>query len=216
MKTLYRCLILTIILHLVTLCDQEQSRIYAQADTPVLAAKSNLLFDAATIVNLSVEAPLGDRYSISADAYFPWWKNESCDITIQLMAATLEGRYWFGHRDTCPRLTGWFGGLYAGGGYYDFQLGGDGVQGELFIVGGLSAGYAHTISKHLRLEYSVGLGYLMTDYRKYTTAQSAEHGKIKVREYPWEDKRLSGILPSKLSVSLVWIFNRRKESQRHD
>lgn len=180
-----------------------------------LALKSNILFDAASVVNVGIETPIGKHLSLSAEVYFPWWTSLKYDVTIAMTAGMLEGRYWFGNRNR-PRLTGFFCGAYAGAGYYDFQWGGDGAQGEMFIMGGGSIGYAHTISKNLRLEYTVGVGYLMTDYRKYYSVEDAMYGKIKVRKYPWQTNRFTGVLPTKAGVSLVWSINRKKERRHHE
>lgn len=185
-----------------------------QESKPAVALKSNLLLDAASLVNLSLEFPLGNRFSLAAEGYFPWWKLKQHDITIQLMAATLETRCWMGNRKKWGRLTGFFTGLYAGAGYYDFQLGGDGAQGEMFIMGGLSVGFAHRISRHFHLEYTLGVGYLQTDYREYYPAKGTEHGDVKARKYPWETKRFSGILPTKAAVSLVWTLGNHKKGRR--
>jgi len=191
---------------------------FSIASSQTLAVKSNLLLDAATVVNLGAEIPLGQRFSLSAEAYFPWWRLEKRNLTIQMLASMLEGRYWLGNRSTKAVLTGWNVGIYAGAGLYDFQLGGngDGVQGEMFIMGGGSVGYAHTISQHLRLEYTLGFGFLMTDYRKYHWVENTSEGNIKVRDYPWEDKRFSGFLPTKAGVSLVWLFGRKIERRGHE
>ena len=181
---------------------------------PLCAIKTNLLADAATLVNIGIEIPVGQRVSIAGMFYFPWWRNRANDLTIQMLGGTVEGRYWLGDRSRQDLLTGFFAGVYGGAGYYDFQLGsmsnGDGVQGDFYVMGGISAGYAHSIGRHLRLEYSVGVGYLRTDYRKYKPVEGTKYGDIKVMEYPWEKKRLSGFLPSKLEVSLVWLLHAGK------
>lgn len=185
-----------------------------QPRKPLFALKTNLLFDAATLVNLGVEIPIGSRYSIGADFYFPWWQSRKNDITIQMLAGTVEGRYWFGKRAERLPMTGLFAGVFAGGGYFDFQLGKlsdtKGVQGDIFFMGGLSAGYAHTISNRLRMEYSLGLGYMQCEYRKYETAKDTRFGDIKVFPYPWEVKRTSVLFPLKASVSLVWMLYSKK------
>ncbi|MGN0221041.1 MAG: DUF3575 domain-containing protein [Prevotella sp.] len=185
---------------------------------PLCAVKTNLLADAATLVNIGIEIPVGERYSIAGMFYFPWWKSRANDITIQMLGGTLEGRYWLGNRSQKSLLTGFFAGIYGGAGYYDFQLGslsnGDGVQGDFYVMGGISAGYAHRIGRRLRLEYSLGVGYLRSDYREYESVEGTKYGDIKVVEYPWEKKRISGFLPSKLEVSLVWLFSSRKGGTR--
>lgn len=42
-----------------------------------------------------------------------------------------------------------------------------GYQGEFIIPFGLSGGFAHKISRNLRLEYSLGIGYVSNKYREY-------------------------------------------------
>ncbi|MGN1210178.1 MAG: DUF3575 domain-containing protein [Candidatus Cryptobacteroides sp.] len=188
------------------------------ASRPVCAIKTNLLFDAASLLNLGVEVPVGNRFSIAADGYFPWWHNSSKDITIQMLAAGVEGRYWFGNRDLRKPMTGFFAGVYAGAGFFDFQLGkmtdGKGVQGDLFVTAGISAGYAHSIGKNFRLEYSLGLGYLHCNFREYISVKDTKFGDIKAIPYPWESKIISGVVPTKAAVSLVWMLTSRKGGAR--
>ena len=185
---------------------------------PLFALKTNLLYDAASLVNLALEVPLGEDFSLCAETVFPWWQIREKDITVQLLSASLEGRYWFGNRTKKEPLTGFFAGIYAGAGLFDFQLGrlsgGDGVQGDFFVMGGLSAGFAHTLTDNLRLEYSLGLGYLRSDFREYISVKDTKFGDIKVIPYPWEVKRISGILPTKLQVSLVWMISSKKGGGR--
>lgn len=78
-----------------------------------------------------------------------------------------ELRYWWGERTGRSQMTGWFTGLYAGGGYYDVEWKTKGYQGE-FVSAGITGGFAHSISKNWRMEYSLGLGYLGSKYREYT------------------------------------------------
>ena len=198
--------------------ENSASRPVPVGGKPSFALKTNILLDAATIVNLGLEIPCGGRFSIAADAYFPWWQDRAKDITVQMLGADLEGRYWFGDRSRRAPLTGLFAGIYGGAGYYDFQLGsltgGDGVQGDFYMMGGICAGYAHSIGGSCRLEHSIGIGYLQSDYRQYITAKDTKYGDIKVIPYPWEVKRISGFLPTKASVSLVWLISSGKGGAR--
>lgn len=204
-------------------CSGLQTRVWEataapNATKPLFAIKTNLLYDALTIANLGVEVPLTERLSVGADVLFPWWNIPSRDVTLQLLAGELSARYWFGDRADKDPLTGLFAGLNAGAGIYDFQLGrltnGRGVQGNVFLLLGLQAGYAHSIGKNLRLEYSLGLGYIQTEYREYISVKDTKFGDIKAIEYPWETKRMTGVLPSKLSVSLVWMISSKKGGGR--
>lgn len=183
-------------------------------EKPIIALKTNLLYDAVSLVNLGLEVPLGSRFSLAADACFPWWQIKEKDITVQMLSAEIEGRYWFGDRISQKPLTGFFAGLYAGAGLFDFQLGklssGNGVQGDFFVMGGLSAGFAHQICPNLRFEYSLGLAYLRCDFREYISVKDTAYGDIKVIPYPWEIKRVSGVLPTRLSLSLIWMISSKR------
>lgn len=181
----------------------------------LFAVKTNLLFDAATILNVEFEIPIRQRWSIAAEWVFPWWKadNGKADSRrnrLQILNGNIEGRYWFGNRTDRPQLTGWFAGIYLGGGLYDIEHNGTGYQGEFFIMGGLSGGYAHTINKSgsLRMEYSLGVGYMQTDYRKYKAVYCVDNRWHAIRQssgdYVW-------IGPTKAKISLVWMINSVKK-----
>ncbi len=190
----------------------------AGAQKPLFALKTNLLFDAASLLNLGAEFPIAQSFSVAAELYFPWWQNRSRDITIQMLGAEVEGRWWPGDRKGREPLTGFFAGVYGGAGYFDFQLGrltgGRGVQGDFFLCGGLSAGYAHSIGRQLRLEYSLGAGYVSCNHVEYISVKDSKFGDIKVIPYPWESKRTTGILPTRASISLVWMLTTKKGGGR--
>lgn len=135
-----------------------------------------------------------------------------------MLGGTVEGKIWFGKKPLNAAMTGFFAGVYGGAGIFDFQLGkltrGCGVQGDFYIFGGLSAGYAHQIGKNLRMEYSLGVGYLSCEFREYESVKDTKYGDIKVIPYPWTIKRFSGILPTKASVSLVWVLKKKKGGGR--
>ncbi|MEG2755202.1 MAG: DUF3575 domain-containing protein [Mucinivorans sp.] len=181
---------------------------------PILAIKTNLLYDALTALNLELELPIGRHWSIAGQVIFPWWKSNSANMTLQLFTASIQGRYWFGERTHREPLTGWNIGLYVGGGLFDVQpFTPRGVQGEFFIAAGLSAAYAHSIGNNLRLEYSLGVGYMQTNYRRYTMTRDTRYGDIKVWDYPWQTNRHRWFGPTKLEVSLVWLINSRHKNR---
>lgn len=174
---------------------------------PLFALKTNLLFDLATALNVEIEVPIGERFSIAGEWIFPWWLWEKKQYCLQVLSGNIEGRYWFGNRTDRPRMTGWFAGLYAGAGLYDIEWGDKGYQGEFFIAAGLSGGYAHTINKSgsLRMEYSLGVGYMKTEYREY---EPKENGEI----LAWKrDGRYTWIGPTRAKISLVWMINRKAQ-----
>lgn len=179
----------------------------ARVRKPLLALKTNLLFDAATLLNIEAEVPLGDRYSVAGEWIFPWWLRESDQYAAQMGTATLEARRWLGRRSQVPVMTGWFVGVHGGGGYYDAEWKDAGHQGEFFLAG-VSGGFAHTVSRNenWRMEYSLGLGYMGAHYRKYVPIMGSDGEWVLVRRgngnYNWFG-------PTRARVSLVWILGPR-------
>lgn len=177
---------------------------------PLFALKTNLLFDAATLVNLELEVPIGKRWSIAAEVILPWWLQPDKQRCIQMLSGNIEGKYWFGNREYDNKgrdrnpLTGWFAGLYAGGGYYDIEWNARGYQGEFFIAAGISGGYSHSIGRNLRMEYSLGVGYMQTNYRYYEAEKGSDNEWHLIRQ---RDGRFTWMGPTRAKVSLVWMIN---------
>jgi len=84
----------------------------------------------------------------------------------------------------------------------------DGEQGDFFDAG-IQGAYAHKIGKCFRMEYSLGVGYLQRDSKKYDKANNTMHGDIKVFRYPWEVKRRQWFGPTSAKISLVWLLNKK-------
>ena len=142
----------------------------------LFAVKSNLLYDAATMVNYSVEVPFGERFSALFQQYTPWWLSKNNKYCLQFLTLGGEFRYWFapqprpaddkrGKRDA---LVGHFVGLHAWSGKADFQWGRDiGCYQFEFASVGLTYGYSMPISKAFNLEFSLSVGYARAPYQHY-------------------------------------------------
>lgn len=169
--------------------------------SPWIAVKNNLLYDAALAPNIEIERWFGrgNRYSIMAEYQFPWytWHHNSRAYEIQNLG--LEGRYWLNAARVGRKwLTGFFAGVYVMTGKYDLERNSHGHQGEYWSTG-LTAGYAHSIGRW-NMEYSLGIGYLDTDYRCYR-GQFSDHHLI------WQHDGHTGYFgPTKLKVSLVYLL----------
>lgn len=179
----------------------------------LLAIKSNMLYDISLIPNIEVEVPIFDKWSIGAQAMCGWWLKSDNSRCWQIQAADIEGRYWFGDRSKHRALTGWFAGVFASAGFYDFQLEDtNGIQGEFYVMTGVSGGYAIPIGRRMNLEFTGGIGYLVNDYQKYTVHAS----EYLVADGP--QMRFKSVFPAKLEVSLGWLLFRggecRSESRR--
>ncbi len=164
--------------------------------TPVL--KTNLLYDAVTALNASVEFPIGKNFSIMLEDTFPWWSWGPNDrkFCFQLWEMGLEPRWWFKPEGN---LLGHFIGVYGKSAKYDFQNDTElCYQGEYWSAG-LSYGYSMKLGRLLRMEFSLSVGFLQSDYRHYQPDSAYEHLYL--------DKYKTGTFsyfgPTKLQVSLV-------------
>lgn len=174
---------------------------YGEGRKPLWAVKTNLLYDIALTPNIEWEIPWGNRFSINLEWQYGWWLRRDNTFCWELESGGIEPRIWFGNRATHRRLTGWFAGVFAQGGLYDFQLEeAAGYQGEFYVFAGLTGGYSVAVAKHLNMEFSLGVGYLITDYRHY----HVEDNELIKQGY---SMRFSSLLPAKAKVSLVWMWN---------
>ena len=180
-----------------------------------IAFKTNLLYDIATVVNAAIELPLSRHISLSTDILFPWWLSERHQRALQINAADLEVRYWINPTPNAAfssnnynSLTGWFTGLYAGGGLYDLEWDRVGVQGEYFIATGVSGGYATPLSRNINLEFSLGLGYLRTRYREYEATEDAAGEWHLIKQ---QGGYFNWLGPTKAKISIVWYPHFKKK-----
>lgn len=140
----------------------------------LFALRTNVL--AVPFLNLGLELPLGRRWSVGADVYYPWlWRSGHADgvdktgSCIELMAADLELRYWFPRRNMQDgqRLLGHSIGVYGAAGHFDFERDWSGLQGEFYDVG-LDYLYAAPLFRgRMHLEAEIGLGFLWSTGRPY-------------------------------------------------
>ena len=169
----------------------------------ILAIKNNLIYDLLLAPNLEIEIPISKRWSLNTEYKCPWWLNSEHEFCYQLLSGGVEGRCWLGNRRKRSRLTGHFLGLYTEGGIYDFQFQGDGYQGKYYGAVGVTYGYAKQLARHFSLEFSLGVGYLATEYKKYTPYEG---------DIVWMNSgRYHFIGPTKAKVSLIWLITTRRQ-----
>lgn len=171
-----------------------------------IALKTNALYDALTILNYSVELPIGNHFSVAWDHYFPWW-HVGNKFSMQYLTLALEGRWWFSQ---C--LTGHFIGLYGLWGRTDIQVGRavGGYQVPTMWSTGLRYGYAFPISDNWNMELSVAAGYARLEYQHYTPSDDWS--------LLWKDPAgpqiLSWLGPTNIAVSFVRPIAFKKKSAR--
>ena len=175
------------------------------------AVKTNLPADLVTAVNLGVEVPLGEDFSVNAHFTFPWWTAGPYGnkYALQLLDAEGELRWWFAPGE--ERLEGHYLALQGSGGKFDLQWGRDIGCYQCYNWGvGLSYGYSMSLGEHWNLEFALTLGYLAIDYQHYVPSPD---WSVLLR-----DNAKAGVLhyfgPTGLKVSLVYPFHIQRRGRR--
>ena len=173
----------------------------------VVALRSNLLLP---LLNVGVEVPIGNRWSVGADWYYPWlWRNwhKSTEMKncFELLMGGADVHYWLGSRHAEGednwkyRLSGHAVGVYGYYGYYDIGHDYKGHQGDFYNVG-VDYVFSTRIGRTRlwRLEFTLGVGYIhsgATKYRVYTDGGHAFRTGI--------NKNFNWFGPTKVGISLV-------------
>ena len=175
------------------------------------AVKTNLPADLVTAVNLGVEVPLGEAFSVNAHFTFPWWTAGPYGnkYALQLLDAEGELRWWFAPGE--ERFQGHYVALQGSGGKFDLQWGRDIGCYQCYNWGvGLSYGYAMSLGEHWNLEFALTLGYLAIDYQHYVPSPD---WSVLLR-----DNAKAGVLhyfgPTGLKISLVYPFHIQRGGRR--
>lgn len=170
------------------------------------AAKTNVLYDASSTVNLGFEFGIAPQWTMDLSGNYNGWSTTG-DVKWKHSLFQPEARYWL-----CDRFSGHFFGLHAIGQLYEFadwdmdfnflgtdfsQLKGNRYNG--WAVGaGLAYGYDFVLGKHWNFEVEFGFGYIYSQYDQYQCGGRAE----KVVEA--ESHNYVG--PTKAAVNLVYLF----------
>lgn len=171
------------------------------ADAQEIAAKTNLLYDATTTLNLGMEFGLAPRWTLDISGnYNPFSFGD--DKKWKHWMIQPEGRYWF-----CERFNGHFAGLHLLGGQFNFSniefpLGiypsTKGYRYEGYYYGaGLVYGYHWVLNNRWSMEAAIGLGVVNAHYDKYDCPHCGE----------WKgDGTKTFFSVTKAAVSLIYII----------
>ncbi len=175
---------------------------------PLLAVKTNLLYDLVLAPNIEVEVPFGRdrRWSVMAEYTNPWWRWKNLDYSYQIQEGGVELRRWLLPRcnEARPWLSGLFAGVYGAIAKYDIENDGTGDQGEVWSAGA-TLGYSCPLNRRLNMEFSLSAGYVKGERRHYNAEFDSTHLIYKYT------KNLGYFGPTKLKVSLVWIIPSKKK-----
>lgn len=164
-----------------------------------LNVRTNTLYDLALVPNFGVDVYLGGNFSVGANWHYAWWNINKIHWCWRTYGGDLNVRYWFGKAAKEKPLTGHHIGLYGQIITYDFELGKKGIQSNFWNYGG-GVEYGHTwpLAYRLNLDVTMGVGYNTGQFYEYLPIDDC---------YVWQTtKNRRYIGPTKLEVSLVWLF----------
>ncbi|MBE9488600.1 MAG: DUF3575 domain-containing protein [Bacteroidetes bacterium] len=171
---------------------------------PLIALKTNLLYDLALTPNIGIEVPIGEKWSVAAEWAYAWWSNDSNHRYWRMYGGSLEVRRWFGGKSN-RYLTGHHVGVYASAGTYDVEFSNKGYQSKFSYTIGASYGYSLPIAKALNLDFEIGVGYLAGEYKEYEP-KNGDYLRIAT-------KKRNYFGPTKGQVSLVWLIGNSKNKK---
>lgn len=169
-----------------------------------IALKSNLIYDATATLNLGVEARFAPKWTVDLSGnYNPFSFGDNKKWKHWMLQP--EVRYWF-----CEAFNSHFIGAHLLGGVFNtgnvnapsflsiFPTDkGYRYEGEYFGAG-LSYGYHHILSPRWSLEYSLGLGWVHSNYDKYDCPHCGDHIKSDTKDF-------FGV--TKAAVSLIYMID---------
>lgn len=167
----------------------------------IMAARTNLLIPA---MNVGLEFPIKDNWSVGVDYFYPWFVSSQNKWCTEMLGLFVDGKYWFTGENykwtKAEKLMGHAVGVYAGLGYYDFQKIDRGAQGEFVDVGVDYTFGLPVANGRLRMEFNIGLGWILTYYRSYSPSSDYED---LIKDPGIVQRSTSFFGPTRASVSLV-------------
>lgn len=160
------------------------------------ALKSNLLYDALLVPNLSLEASIGSGWTLGAGGMLAWWSKDAKHRYWRIYGGDLEIRKYFGTLSKSKPLQGHHLGIYGDFLTYDFEFGAKGYQSKATYAAGIRYGYSHPIANRLNLDFALGIGYLHSNYKTYVPKDGC---------YVYQEtKKRKWLGPTQAEISLVW------------
>lgn len=161
---------------------------------------TNMLYDAAMTPNIGLGIKIADRFTVQADWMFARWNNREKRRYWRIYGGDLEVRYRVGRNIKGSPLGGHYIGVYGSLACYDFQAGRrhTGILSDKYnyaVV--LSYTYSLPISRHLNIDFNLGVGYLWGRYKKHIPIDDCD---------VWlSTHKLDWVGPTRIGVTLVWL-----------
>ena len=171
-----------------------------------LALKSNLLYDALLIPNLSLEASISGGWTLGAGGMLAWWSKDAKHRYWRIYGGDLEIRKYFGTLSKSKPLQGHHLGIYGDFLTYDFEFGAKGYQSKGTYAAGIKYGYSHPIANRLNLDFALGIGYLHSNYKTYVPRDGC---------YVYQEtKKRKWLGPTQAEISLVWLLGKGNTNKK--
>ena len=186
------------------------SQVHPESQAPpvasYLALKSNLLYDALLIPNLSLEASIGSGWTLGAGGMLAWWSKDAKHRYWRIYGGDLEIRKYFGTLSKSKPLQGHHLGIYGDFLTYDFEFGAKGYQSKATYAAGIKYGYSHPIATRLNLDFALGIGYLHSNYKTYVPRDGC---------YVYQEtKKRKWLGPTQAEISLVWLLGKGNTNKK--
>lgn len=172
----------------------------SQQSASYFALKSNLLYDALLVPNLSLEASISGGWTLGAGGMLAWWSKDAKHRYWRIYGGDLEIRKYFGTLSKSKPLQGHHLGIYGDFLTYDFEFGAKGYQSKATYAAGIKYGYSHPIANRLNLDFALGIGYLHSNYKTYVPRDGC---------YVYQEtKKRKWLGPTQAEISLVWLLGK--------
>lgn len=178
-----------------------------------LTLRTNALYDIALIPNVGAEVNLGKQYTIGLDWFYTWFSSNNRHRYWQGYGGYLTLRKYFDFPEwlTGAPLTGHHVGVYVSALTYDLEWGSKGYQAARFgFGGGIEYGYSFKISKNIKMDLTLGLGFQDGEYKEYEP--SNDH----YNHYVWlATKKRHWWGPTKLEATFAWFIWGKKKPKEY-
>ena len=186
------------------------SQVHPEPQSPPVASyfalKSNLLYDALLVPNLSLEVSIGSGWTLGAGGMLAWWSKDAKHRYWRIYGGGLEIRKYFGTLSKSKPLQGHHLGIYGDFLTYDFEFGAKGYQSKATYAAGIKYGYSHPIANRLNLDFALGIGYLHSNYKTYVPRDGC---------YVYQEtKKRKWLGPTQAEISLVWLLGKGNTNKK--
>lgn len=196
--------------------DGKQDRKFAQRiqnKAFLFSIKTNIF--AIPLINVGVEVPFSERFSVEFDYYYPFIKRNALHKDCnELVAYDFAARYWLPN-DKYPRqarLLGHSFGIYGAGGHYDFERNWNGHQGTFFNFGFDWKYSWPVLHGYMHMEFEVGLGMIYSEAQPYEVYD--EYGKA--FRIPGQRRIIRWYGPTRAQFNIVVPFYRGQRNYRRN